>query len=178
VNHDDQCSRHPHPLPGIRLPAPMRLALDEAIKGAAISKCCSTFGCPNLSKLRPCFKLKSDVAACSFPSGLYSCLVCLHKYLRMPSMIGAAPPLPALISLNPLARTLAFMPSFTDRASKLQQNSVGGGERQLTTLAAAPPQVVLEPVVVVPTDIERNRQAIAPPPLASHLQTKRNREQA
>ena len=59
------------------------------------------------------------------------------------------------------------MPPIADRASKRQRNSVGGGGRQLTTIAAAPPQVALDPAVVVPADIERNREAIvagvAPP---------------
>ena len=79
----------------------------------------------------------------------------------------AAPPLPASSSLNLLARTSASMPPIADRASKRQRNSVGGGGRQLTTIAAAPPQVALDPAVVVPADIERNREAIvagvAPP---------------
>ena len=52
------------------------------------------------------------------------------------------------------------MPPIADRASKRQRNSVGGGGRQLTTIAAAPPQVALEPAVVVPADIEHNRQTL------------------
>jgi len=53
------------------------------------------------------------------------------------------------------------MPPIADRASKRQRNSVGGGGRQLTTIAAAPLQVALDPAVIVPVDIERNREAIA-----------------
>ena len=47
--------------------------------------------------------------------------------------------LPASSSLNLLVRTSVSMPPIVDRVSKRQQNSVGGGGRQLTTLAAAPP---------------------------------------
>ena len=85
---------------------------------------------------------------------------------RRENAFGSSP-LAASSSLNLLARTSASMPPIADRASKRQRNSVGGGGRQLTTIAAAPPQVALDPAVVVPADIERNREAIvagvAPP---------------
>ena len=52
------------------------------------------------------------------------------------------------------------MPPIADCAQKRQQNIVGGGGHQLTTLAADPPQVALEPVGVVLVNIERNHQEI------------------
>ena len=59
------------------------------------------------------------------------------------------------------------MLSIANHESKRQQHSVGGGGRQLTTLAITPPQVAFELAVVVPTDIEHTRQVIvagvAPP---------------
>ena len=72
----------------------------------------------------------------------------------------AAPPLPASSSLNLLTRIAVSMCPIADHALKRQQNSAGGGRRQLTILTAALPQVALEPAVVVPTDIECSSKAI------------------
>ena len=110
---------HPRPFPGVRSPVPMHLALRKAFERAAISDFCPTLGCSNLSKLKPCFKLKSAVAACNLPSRL--CFL-----FGLPTLVGsmmtrplrravepesrqdymarssqvAAPPLPASTSLN------------------------------------------------------------------------------
>jgi hypothetical protein len=51
----------------------MRLGLDEAIELAAVSEFGSTLSDSNLSKLKPCFKLKSAVAARNFCSRPYLC---------------------------------------------------------------------------------------------------------
>ena len=75
VQHDTHCCTYPPTNPGNISPGPMHSALDEALELTAIREFGSMLGYPNLSKLKPCFKSKSDVAACSLPSGLCSKLI-------------------------------------------------------------------------------------------------------